>query len=267
MFCSECGQKAQGKFCSNCGHRLAAPPPVPLDEMPTLMPDGAGFPGLPSEPAPRAAIVPSPPTVPGMPPMPHMPLVSHSHALSTSPVKITVREDESPDWEHEVRYKQLLRVPQVRACVQRHAKLAQKGMTGEQFLGLCDKLMPLGVPMEKLATVIQPLYASLGIRTGKRQAATIDAPVGRVIVRILCSLVRHGQTPKGLKQGTDGCFIQAVLPSDLFSLAGDFLITIERRGETTHVQAATNIGGQFFDWGKSTRVLERFFSELWIDPV
>lgn len=169
-------------------------------------------------------------------------------------------------WEDECRYEAFLRAPHVRDTISRHASLARKGMTGEQFLKICDKLMPLGVPMESLAAVIQPIYAALGISTGKQRVEQVGASIGRVMLRALCSLARRGQTLRDVRQAADGCVFAAVLPSDLFALEGELLVTVHRRDQATEVNAATKIGGQFFDWGKSNRCLDALFADLQLDP-
>jgi hypothetical protein len=169
-------------------------------------------------------------------------------------------------WEEEFRYEALIRAPQVRDAISRHASFARKGMSGEQFLKICDKLMPLGVPMESLAAVIQPLYAALGISTGKQRLVQIQASIGRVMQRALCSLARRGQTLRDVQQAADGCVLTAELPSDLFALAGDIMVTLRRRDAATEVNAATKIGGQWFDWGKSNRALDQLFADLQHDP-
>jgi len=167
-----------------------------------------------------------------------------------------------PEWDREVQYETILKFPGVRDTIERHAKLAPKRMTGEQFLTLADKLVPLGVPLEGLAAAVQPLYARLGIKTGKERAHRVAAPVGRVIVRALCSLARNGQKLRGVTQAADGCLLEAALPSDLFSLEGDLLVSLRRNGSQAEVSGATRIAGQFFDWGKSSRCLDQLFSDL-----
>jgi hypothetical protein len=165
-------------------------------------------------------------------------------------------------WEHEVEYETILRYPGVRDKIERHARQAPVRLTGEQFLMLADKLVPLGVPLEDLVSVVQPLYSRLGIKTGKERAGQVPAPVGEVIVRALCSLARRGQTLRGVTQAVDGCVLEAALPSDLFSLNGDLLVSVRRSGTEAEVRGATRIGGQFYDWGKSKRCLDTLFADL-----
>jgi hypothetical protein len=167
-----------------------------------------------------------------------------------------------PEWDCEVQYETILKYPGVRDTIERHARQASKRLTGEQFLMLADKLVPLGVSLEGLASVVQPFYARLGIKTGKERVRQVAAPVGQVIVRTLCSLARHGQTLRGVTQALDGCLLEANLPSDLFSLEGTLLVSVRRSGTQAEVCGTTHIGGQLYDWGKSNRCLDTLFTDL-----
>lgn len=181
--------------------------------------------------------------------------------LELVPVEV-VPAELVPDWDREVQYLAILKFPGVRDTIERHARQAPRRMSGEQFLALADKLAPLGVSYETLAAVVQPISTRLGIKTGKQRAEHVKAPVGRVLVRALCSLARHGQTLRGVTQAADGCVLEAVLPSDLFALEGDLLVSVRRVGAQTEVTGATRIAGQLFDWGKSHRCLDQLFADL-----
>jgi hypothetical protein len=167
-----------------------------------------------------------------------------------------------PEWDREVQYESILRFPGVRETIERHARQTTRRISGEQFLMLADNLVPLGVPLEGLAAVVQPMYARMGIKTGKERVQHVQAPVGRVIVRALCSLARHGQSLRGVTQASDGCLFEATLPSDLFSLEGDLLVSVRRNGSQAEVCGTTRISGQFYDWGKSNRCLDQLFTDL-----
>ncbi len=182
-------------------------------------------------------------------------------------VRVDVVPEPPGGWHCEFRYEQLLCVPEVKSLLARHAAKARKGVSGEQWLQLYSSVIPGGVPLDKVAAIVQPLYAKWGISTGKQQIATIPAPIGRVLVRALCSLARSGQSLRDVQQGVDGCFITADLPSDLLALKGDMLITVRRHEMQTEVAAATKIEGQWFDWGKSRLRLTRLFEDLMIDPT
>jgi hypothetical protein len=201
MYCSQCGEKASGSFCSSCGARLSPPDTGPV--------------------SPR-------------------------------------------DWEEEGRYQVLLHFPEVRALLAQHAAQSRKGISGEQFLEFCDMaFVPLvGVSLSTVASLVVPIYSRLGIRTGKSRREVLPAPIGKTLVGALCSLARHGRPLKQVHQGEDGCVLEAVLPSDLWSWEGELVVAVQRDRAGTQVEAATKIPGQLFDWGKSKKCLNQLFEDL-----
>jgi hypothetical protein len=228
MYCSECGKPAFGKFCSNCGTPLAPP----SSDAAAI---GVAVPPLPVTQFAAGAI-----------PAPHVPIAN---------------------WDNEWRYEELIKVPEVQQTIERHVKLARLPMSAEQFCKIADKVLQNPVPTDKLAAFAQPIISGFGIRTGKERTAVIEAPVGRGMLRVLCSLARHGQSLRGVKQGADGCVFEALLPSDPMSMEGDLTVSVRRREMRTEVSAATNIKGQLYDWGKSRRCLDAFFEDLQLDPA
>lgn len=175
--------------------------------------------------------------------------------------------DVVPDWEGEVQYESIIRFPGVRESIERHSQQAIKQLSGEQFLALADTLVPLGVSLESLASIAQPLYAKLGIKTGKQRCQQVQAPYARVMVRALCSLARRGQSLRRVTQAVDGCLLEATLPSDLCSLEGELLLSMRRVGSQAEVNGSTRIPGQIYDWGKSNRCLDRLFTDLASDAA
>jgi hypothetical protein len=113
--------------------------------------------------------------------------------------------------------------------------------------------------MLAIASIVAPIYAQMGVKTGKKRRDTIDQPIGRMIVAVLCGLAENGLTLREVHQGDTGCVVEANLPSDLFALKGQLVVTIERTNSGTSIEAVTNIPGQWFDWGKSTRCLDKLF--------
>lgn len=65
----------------------------------------------------------------------------------------------SQDWADEIRYEVLLRQPEVRDLIARHASQSQKRMSAEDFLELCDKaFVPIaGVSLAKIGAIVQPI--------------------------------------------------------------------------------------------------------------
>ena len=170
------------------------------------------------------------------------------------------------DWSREVRYEKLIRIREVRDIVSRHAAMANKRLSGEEFLAFSDKVIPLGLSLEKLGAVVQPIYAELGVKAGKEYSETLSSPPGTV-VSALCSLARHGQILQQVRQFEDGCLLEATIPSDMWSFEGSLYITVRKAGTGTRVDGATKIKGQLFDWGKSKRCLETLFVDIKATPA
>jgi hypothetical protein len=149
--------------------------------------------------------------------------------------------------------------------------MAKKGLSGEGFLAISDKIIPLVIPLgfslETLGAVMQPIYAQLGIKTGKECSETLSSPAGTVIVAALCSLARHGQVIQQVRQFDDGCLLEATLPSDLWSWEGILYVTVRKADTGSRVDGATQIKGQLFDWGKSKRCLETLFADVKASPA
>jgi hypothetical protein len=246
MYCSECGKPASGKFCSNCG--------TPLMSAATAVSVAA--------PVAPAAITPT------VPPAPHLPLSAAMAAAMPPVVNPPVVNPPVVNWDQEWRYEELMKVPEVRRIIDRHAAMARTAISAEQFNKFADKVLQNPIPSDKLAAFAQPIFGSMGIRTGKDRTTVIDAPIGRVMLRVLCSLARHGQSLRGVQQGPDGCTLTAVLPSDPMSLEGDVSVIVRRCDtRSTNLTAAMKIAGQLYDWGKCRRALDGFFADMQIDPA
>lgn len=203
MFCSNCGAKAEGRFCAHCGHQLSTE--------------------------------------------------AESHAVRG-------------EWRDEIQYEKLLRHVEVRDQIARHAGLAHAGLSGEKFLELCDKVFaPLmsGVSLAAVTNLALPIYAQLGIQTGKRQATLLPLRPGDVLVATLCSLAQRGQKIRSVQQESDACQLTAELPSDLRTMTGGELhIVLRKQGGQMFVEAWTYIPGQLYDWGKSAQILAQLFTHL-----
>jgi hypothetical protein len=166
-----------------------------------------------------------------------------------------------PDWQNEINYESLVHNAEVRDLLARQ-KPAGTRMTGEEFAESFGKILNSPISLAPVMTIMQEVYGRLGIHTGKTRSERYRRPAGRVIVSALCALARGGYKVQEVRQASDGCILVCELPSDMFSLAGQLLVTIERTPEDTSVHADTHIKGQLFDWGKSNRCLSQLFEGI-----
>ena len=93
---------------------------------------------------------------------------------------------------------------------------------------------------------------ALASTPARRARRAIASRWGGSLVSALCALARGGYEVKDVRQASEGCMLICEIPSDMFSLAGQMLITIQRELEGSSVHANTRIEGQLFDWAKVT---------------
>lgn len=205
MYCSNCGTKASGNFCSQCGARIRTE---------------------------QANLV--------------------LQSIETEPY----------EWETDSDFENIVQVKAVRHAIAQNASKAVKGISAEAIFALYDKILSSPIPMERLAAVIQPLYDSWGVRTGKERVELLLAPIGWVIAQTLCSFAKNAQAFQSAISIEYGCLLIAELPSSICSMKGTLQVKLILQGNRTRVEASTIIPGQAFDWGKSTRCLEHYITDL-----
>jgi hypothetical protein len=169
------------------------------------------------------------------------------------------------DWTLYTDCQALIAVPQVRERIAHYAAQAKKKLSGEDFLECCDQILgPLtgGVPFALIAKLTQPISEKLGLKTGKGRCERLAEPPGTVLVAILCSMAQNGQKLLEATQSPNGCAMRATMPSDIWSLKGDLLVTVHTEGNTMVVEADITIPGQVYDWGKCNRALDRLFADM-----
>lgn len=204
VFCSNCGVKAGGNFCFQCGCRLQHGDVVVSEEL--------------------------------------VPAVLC--------------------WDEDANYERIAQHPDVRTVIASHAAQARPGLSAEALMEIADKVVPIGISYSAVAAVAQPMWASLGVRTGKQRSAVMAVPIGRTMARVLCSLAKNQQPVQRVEQEADGCTIQADLPSSIWAMKGILTVRLTRQDDGCIVTVATDIPGQAFDWGMSQRCLDTMLQEI-----
>ncbi len=169
----------------------------------------------------------------------------------------TPQEPVTGNWQASVNYEEVMKAPRVRDVL---AKIAPPGapMSAEGFVETFGKIVPTAVPLVPVMKLAQDVYSRLGIKTGKTVVERLPRPVGQVIACAVCAIAKGGYKLLEARQASDGCTLLCEIPSDMFSFAGQLLVTIQSESDGTSVHAATSIKGQLYDWGKSKRVLAKF---------
>ncbi|MFN3912338.1 hypothetical protein [Hyphomonas sp.] len=170
------------------------------------------------------------------------------------------------DWRETTNYRVVLGHPEVKALIADASKATKAGMSGEEFLKLAQPVLNAagagGVSMTLITEIAAPLYAKMGVKTGKDAKNGYATPYGRVLAAILCSLASRSQTLIAVQEGTDGCVIQAEIPSSLTTWKGKLTLSVERRPEGSLVTSAAVFEGQASDWGRAKRVLEALHQDI-----
>ena len=224
MFCTQCGKAAAPEhvFCAGCGTRLAR------ETAPVM-----GLMAAVSEPVAAAE--------------PALPWTGE-------------------DWRETTNYRVVLGHPEVKALIADAAKASKAGMSADEFMKLAQPILDAsgsgGLPIKLIAEVAAPLYAKMGVKTGKDAKNGYATPYGRVLAAILCSLSSRNQTLMAVHEGTDGCVVQAEIPSSMTTWKGKLSMTLERKAEGTLVSSAVVFEGQSSDWGRSKRVLDDLHQDI-----
>lgn len=170
------------------------------------------------------------------------------------------------DWRETTNYRVVLGHPEVKALIAEASKTTKAGMSAEEFLKLAQPVLNAagagGVSMKLIAEIATPIYARMGVKTGKDAKNGYATPYGRVLAAILCSLASRSQTLIAVQEGTDGCVVQAEIPSSLTTWKGKLTLSVERKPEGTLVTSAVVFEGQSSDWGRSKRVLEELHQDI-----
>lgn len=167
-------------------------------------------------------------------------------------------------WDTESDFDKLIHYPAVRKIISKYADESPKRTSAKAFLKLVDTaIAPIaGLSTETLAEIVVPIYEKIGISTGKSEMRQYHQSIQKVIVKSFCSLAKNGYPLDTYKKANNGIVLTATIPSDLWTWGGNIIISIEEFPSFTQVNIATKIKGQFYDWGKSKKLINKFLLDI-----
>ncbi len=162
-------------------------------------------------------------------------------------------------------YETLLADAEARERIAAAGRVAPQGVTSEDLLAVFDAVSPIGISLGKLTTAIVPIYDKLGIKTSRHSQGIFDAPPRCVMLAVLCTLAAKGMVVAKVHQDTDKCSLIADIPPGLITNRGQMAILIAAHDAYVQVSFATTISGQWYDWGKSERMMDDLFASIRAD--
>ncbi|MFE0460691.1 hypothetical protein ACFW1A_15730 [Kitasatospora sp. NPDC058965] len=169
----------------------------------------------------------------------------------------------APAWAEEYRLDQLLAEPAVRAVIAAAGvPVVDAVPSAAQFLADFQDLPFIGSAIGRGADRGHRLGLRWGLRAGAERTAEFDEPVGRVLVAALCSLARHRLALRQVTQHTNGCSLEAAIPSDWRTFGGTLTVTALLGATGTAVRVEAEFGGQLYDWGAGKKTVAAFLADL-----
>lgn len=178
-----------------------------------------------------------------------------------------VQPAQPADWAGSITFADVAHQPAVTRMVEQVAGSQKSALSGEAFMKGVFKVANMTgstgpVPLELVANVGQSFWAKAGIKASKTTAFNLPAAPGRAIAATLCAYAARGYPLSGADQAQDGCILRAKLPASLSTLGGEVSCAIRPAGKESAVEAAVNVPGQAFDWGRGQRTLDQLRADL-----
>lgn len=142
-----------------------------------------------------------------------------------------------------------------------YGQLAPKKMSAEEFLDGFDSIID-GISLKKTATFANALYSEIGIKTGKKASYIVNNKLLEVIARTLVSMVKNNYQIIKINDAINGAVLWGKFSSDLWTMGGDIIMTIEIIDDKTQIDFEIKIKGQLFDWGKSNKVINNILDDI-----
>lgn len=168
-------------------------------------------------------------------------------------------------WTDSIQYETVLASPEPRERIAAAGRGANQGVTGDDLLAVFDAVSPIGISLGKLTNAILPIYDKLGIKTDRQSQAVFDAAPGRVLLATMCTLAEKSLTIVDVRQDTHECALTAEIPSGLITNRGKLHAVITVHEQYVQVSLATTISGQWYDFGKSKRLIDDMFQSIYND--
>jgi hypothetical protein len=165
-------------------------------------------------------------------------------------------------WTNQLQYRALLEYDEPRARIRAASKRAKTGISGEDVLAVLDAVIPSPIALSKVTHVMVPIVDRLGIRTKNELQAVWQAQPGRVLLGFVCSLATKSLSVTDVEQEAAECTLSANVPLGIFTNPGVVNAKFETQSGWVRGTFRITIAGQWYDWGKSKRLLEELVAGI-----
>lgn len=166
------------------------------------------------------------------------------------------------DWVKGLDYHRLLECETPRRRIAAASTKSHPGVTGEDILAVLEAVSPSKISWSKLTYAVVPIVDKLGIRTTKQLQAVWQVDGGRVLLAYLCTLASMSLEVTEVEQEQDACVLSAAIPLGVITNPGKVITKLEMKSGWVRASLVVTIAGQWFDWGKSKRMIEDILSGM-----
>ncbi len=251
MFCIHCGAHGAVNFCAVCGLSQTLP----------VAPSGLS--GTVKQAPAVIGMVESSPTIWGNPK--REPISVTDAVFTPTLVPHDDDSDEHAEWTQELNYQAVLSATDARKRIAAAGWGVTPGLTADDLLAIFDAVSPIGVSLQKLNGALLPIYDKIGIKTLRWARGSFIAPPGRVLLALMCVLAKNSLEVAEVHQEVQQCGLTVKIPSSLYTNQGQLLVLLRHESTMVQMEIRTRILGQYFDWGKSKRLIDHLFSGIQAD--
>lgn len=168
-------------------------------------------------------------------------------------------------WRKETDLKKVAKHPDVLDYIYEYSKLSNERISSQSLLDKFDLVFGTftGISTNLIMEVAMPIYAKLGVKTGKKSEFVFELPINELFVRVLCAISANKKIEfNEFHQAKDGILIMSKVKSDLLTFKGDLIITLKEENHKIKAELNSVIKGQLYDFGKSKRLVSKILNDL-----
>lgn len=170
-------------------------------------------------------------------------------------------------WSESIQYDLVVAQSDARGRIAAAGRKAGHSITGDDLLAIFDAVSPIGFSLGSLTKAVVPIYEKMGIRTAREATRVFPEGPGRVMLACLCALATKSLVIAEVHQDVEKCSLTADIPSSLITNRGRLHLLLAECDRGVEVTLAVTIAGQWFDWGKSARLIDETFLFIQTDLV